>query len=102
MELQMALNAEYGTNLMVNGIADSKLLMATPTLNARIRSTKSKTVKALQNLLTYWGYKCLPDGDYYSATEKMTKSFQREKVGLANPDGEFTAQKRSWKVLLKL
>ncbi len=102
MELQKALNAEFGTNLPINGVADNRLLMATPSLSARIRSTKPKTVMALQNLLSHWGYPCKADGDYYNATEKMTKSFQRDKVGLANPDGEFTAQKRSWKVLLKL
>lgn len=102
MELQKALNTEFGVNLPVNGVADSRMLMATPTLSARIRSTKPNTVKAFQNMLTHWGYKCHPDGDFYNATEKMVKSFQREKVGLANPDGEFTAQKRSWKVLLKL
>ena len=102
MELQKALNTEYGASLPINGVADSRLLTATPSLSARIRSTKPKTVMALQNLLTHWGYPCKPDGDYYNATEKMAKSFQREKVGLANPDGEFTGQKRSWKVLLKL
>ena len=102
MELQKALNTESGAHLTVNGIADKELLMATPTLNARIRSTRPQSVKALQRMLTYWGYKCLVDGDFYNATEKMVKSFQKEKVGLANPDGEFTAQRRSWKVLLKL
>ncbi|MBO7465489.1 MAG: CHAP domain-containing protein [Bacteroidales bacterium] len=102
MDLQKALNAEFDANLQVNGIADSKLLAATPTLNARIRSTRPKSVKALQAFLTYWGYKCLVDGDFYTATEKMVKSFQRDIVKLANPDGEFTAQKKSWKLLLKL
>ena len=102
MDLQKALNAEFDANLQVNGIADSKLLAATPTLNARIRSTRPKSVKALQALLSYWGYKCLVDGDFYTATEKMVKSFQREIVKLSNPDGEFTAQKKSWKLLLKL
>ena len=71
-------------------------------MNARIRSTRPKSVKALQAFLTYWGYKCLVDGDFYTATEKMVKSFQRDIVKLANPDGEFTAQKKSWKLLLKL
>ena len=102
VDLQKALNAEYDANLTVSGIADESTLLATPTLNTRVRSTKPKTVTALQNLLTYWDYKCLPDGDFYTATEKMVKSFQREKVGLPNPDGEFTAQRNSWKVLLKL
>ena len=60
------------------------------------------TVKAFQKLLSYWGYKCYADGDFYTATEKMVKSFQAQKVGMARPDGEFTAQKSSWKVLLKL
>lgn len=100
--LQKALNSEYGANLPVNGIADNRLLMATPTLNARIRNTKPNSVRALQSLLTYWGYICMVDGDFYNATEKKTKAFQSEKVGIANPDGEFTAQKRSWKTLLKL
>ena len=103
MELQTALNAECAANLTVNGNADNKMLMAPPTLNARDGiNKKPKTVIALQKILTYWGYKCQPDGIYGSATEKMAKSFQREKAGYVNPDGEFTAQKKSWKVLLKL
>lgn len=101
-DLQKALNAEFDTNLPVNGLADKQLLLATPTLNARIRSTRPKTVKAFQALLSHWGYKCLVDGDFYSATEKMVKSFQKEVVKLTQPDGEFTAQKKSWKALLKL
>lgn len=101
-ELQKALNAEYDAQLVVDGIAGKKTFLATPTLSVRIRSTKPKTVKAFQALLSYWGYKCLVDGDFYTATEKMVKSFQRDIVKLANPDGEFTAQKKSWKMLLKL
>ena len=102
MELQKALNVEYGTDLQVNGIADKKMLDATPTLSARTRKDKPRTVIAVQNMLTYWGYSCQPDGDFYSCTEKMVKSFQKEKVGLANPDGELTGQMCSWKILLKL
>lgn len=101
-ELQKALNAEYDAQLTVDGEAGKKTLQATPTLSARIRSSKPKTVKAFQNLLSYWGYKCLADGDFYTATEKMVKSFQTDKVGMSKPDGEFTAQKNCWKVLLKL
>ena len=101
-DLQKALNAEFDANLPANGVADKSLLLSTPTLNARIRSTRPKTVKAFQALLSHWGYKCLVDGDFYSATEKMVKSFQKEQAGLANPDGEFTAKKKGWKVLLKL
>lgn len=101
-ELQKALNVEYNAQLVVDGEAGKKTLQATPTLSARIRNTKPKTVKAFQNLLSYWGYKCLADGDFYTATEKMVKSFQMDKVGMARPDGEFTAQKNCWKVLLKI
>lgn len=101
-KLQKALNAEYDAQLEVNGVACSKTLSVTPTLNVSIRSTKPQTVKALQHLLSYWGYKCWADGDFYTATEKMVKSFQKDKVGLAKPDGELTAQKKSWKVLLNL
>ena len=101
-ELQKALNAEYDARLTVDGEAGMKTLQATPTLSVRIRNTKPKTVKAFQNLLSYWGYKCLADGDFYTATEKMVKSFQQEKVGVSKPDGEFTAQKNSWKKLLNI
>lgn len=102
MKLQKALNAEYDAQLKVDGIAGRNTLKATPTLNVRIRSTKPQTVKALQLLLSYWDYKCKADGDFYTATEKMVKSFQKDKVGMPNPDGEFTAQKKCWKVLLNL
>ena len=102
VNLQKALNAEYDAQLVVDGIAGRKTLNATPTLNVSIRSTRPKTVKAFQSLLTYWGYKCLVDGDFYTATEKKAKSFQEEIVGIAKPDGEFTAKKKSWKALLNL
>lgn len=100
--LQKALNAEYDANLVVDGEAGEQTLLATPDLNARTRDKKPKTVTAVQNLLSYWGYKCLADGDYYNATEKQVRLFQSEKVGLANPDGEFWAQKKTWKVLLDM
>ena len=100
--LQKALNAEFDAGLVADGKAGELTLQATPTLSVRTRNSKPQTVKALQALLSYWGYKCLEDGDFYNATEKMAKSFQKEKVNIANPDGEFTAQKKSWKVLLKL
>ena len=100
--LQKALNAEYDANLVVDGEAGEQTLLATPDLNARTRDKKPKTVTAVQNLLSYWGYKCLADGDYYNATEKQVRLFQSEKVGLANPDGEFWAQKKTWKVLLEI
>lgn len=102
MELQSALNSEYGANLVVDGVPGKKTLAATPTLDVRLRGTRPKTVKALQKLLTYWGYSCLPDGDFYNATEKQVKLFQTEKVGTKKADGIFTAQKTSWKVLLKM
>ena len=102
IELQKALNAEYDANLKVNGVVDDKLILVTPTLNARIRSTRPKTVTAFQNLLSYWGYACLADGDFYSATEKMVKAFQSEKLSPALADGEFTARNNSWRTLLKM
>lgn len=100
--LQTALNSEYKAGLVVDGIPGSKTFGATPTLNKKTRAKKSKTVKALQSLLTYYGYKCDVDGDFYTATEKMVKSFQREVVGQKNPDGEVTARNATWKKLLKL
>ncbi|RKI44363.1 peptidoglycan-binding protein [bacterium D16-51] len=100
--LQTALNSEYKAGLVVDGVPGSKTFGATPTLNKKTRAKKPKTVKALQSLLTYYGYKCDVDGDFYTATEKMVKSFQREVVGQKNPDGEVTAKNATWKKLLKL
>ena len=102
MELQRALNAEYGKKLAVDGIPGPKTLAATPTLNKKTRGKKPQTVKALQNFLSYYGYKTAADGDFYVATEKMVKNFQKSNVGYKNPDGEFTAKGLSWKRLLKL
>jgi hypothetical protein len=99
-DLQKALNAEFDAGLVVDGIAGKKTLAATPNLSIRTRSTKPNTVMALQGLLTYWDYKCVINGDYDFEVEKQVKNFQREKVKLINTDGEFWAQKRSWKVLL--
>ncbi len=100
--LQKALNSEYKAGLVVDGVPGSKTFGATPTLNKKTRAKKPKTVKALQSLLSYHGYKCDVDGDFYTATEKMVKSFQREVVGQKNPDGEVTAKNATWKKLLKL
>lgn len=100
--MQTALNSEYKAGLVVDGIPGSKTFGATPTLNKKTRAKKPKTVKALQSLLTYYGYKCDMDGDFYTATEKMVKSFQKEVVGHKNPDGEVTAKNATWKNLLKL
>ena len=102
VDLQKALNAEYDAGLIVDGIAGMRTLEATPILSVRTRDKKPKTVKALQSLLSYWGYKCLVDGDFYNATEKQVRLFQSEKVGVANPDGELWARKKTWKVLLNL
>ena len=101
-KLQTALNKEYKAGLVIDGIPGSKTLAATPTLNRKTRAKKPKTVKALQRLLTHYGYKCSIDGDFYTATEKMVKSFQKEVVGQKNPDGEVTAKNATWKKLLKL
>ena len=101
-ELQRAINAEYRKNLTVDGIPGPKTLAATPTLNKKTRTKKPQTVRALQNFLTYYGYKTAADGDFYTATEKMVKAFQRDKCGYKYPDGEFTAKGLSWKKLLKL
>lgn len=100
--LQKALNSEYKAGLEVDGIPGNKTFGATPTLNKKTRAKKPKTVKALQSLLSYHGYKCDVDGDFYTATEKMVKSFQREIVGQKKPDGEVTAKNATWKKLLKL
>lgn len=100
--LQKALNSEYKAGLAVDGIPGSKTFGATPTLNKKTRAKKPKTVKALQSLLSYHGYKCDVDGDFYTATEKMVKSFQREIAGQKKPDGEVTAKNATWKKLLRL
>ena len=100
-DLQKALNAEYNAGLKVDGIAGPKTLAATPNLSVSIRNTKPNTVKVLQGLLTYWGYKCVINGDFDFEVEKQVRNFQKEKVKLNHPDGELWAQKKSWKVLLK-
>lgn len=100
--LQTALNNEYKAALTVDGIPGNKTFGATPTLNKKTRAKKPKTVKALQKLLTYHGYKCKEDGDFYIETERMVKSFQKEAVKQKKPDGEVTAKKATWKKLLKL
>lgn len=101
-ELQTALNKEYNAKLVVDGIPGPKTLSKTPTLNKKIRAKKPKTVKALQKLLSYHGYETNADGDFYTATEKMVKNFQKEKLGYKKPDGEATKKGKTWKKLLKL
>jgi len=93
-DLQKALNAEFDAGLVVDGIVGKKTLAATPNLSISTRSTKPNTVMALQGLLTYWGYKCVINGDYDFEVEKQVKNFQKEKVRLINADGKFWAQKK--------
>lgn len=101
-KLQNALNAEYKVGISAGGVPGIKTLNATPTLNKKIRKKKPKTVKALQRLLKYYGYKCEVDGDFYVSTEKMVKNYQKEIVGQKNPDGEVTAKNVTWRKLLNL
>ena len=101
-ELQTALNKEYNAKLVVDKKPGPKTLSKTPTLNKKTRAKKPKTVKAYQKLLTYHGYGTEDDGDFYTATEKATKNFQKEKLGYKKPDGEATKKGKTWKKLLKL
>lgn len=103
--LQTALNKEYKAGLVVDGVPGPKTLAATPTLNIKTGSKKPMTVKALQQLLQYFGYACGSagvDGWYGNDTKSAVVNFQKKKVGLTKPDGEVTAQMKTWKKLLKL
>ncbi len=100
--LQTALNCEYKAGLVVDGVPGSKTFGATPTLNKKTRAKKPKTVKALQKLLTYHGYKCEADGDFYTETEKVVKTYQKKVVKQKKLDGEVTAKSATWEKLLKL
>lgn len=103
MNLQQALNKEYKAKLTVDGLAGTKTLAVTPTLNKAISKNRPLTTEAVQSLLNYHGYNCgIADGIWGSKTDTATKNFQKKKVGLKKADGVFTAKAKSWKKLLNL
>ncbi|SHO53715.1 N-acetylmuramoyl-L-alanine amidase [Anaerocolumna xylanovorans] len=84
------------------GIADEQTLKKTPTVK---RGDNSEVVKLIQEKLKEIGFNPNGvDGDYanepYHGMYNAVINFQKFKVGLLNPDGEFTSGKNSWKVLL--
>ena len=100
--IQMAFNF---TGNDVDGIAGIKTLNATPTIQ---RGTVNvDVIKLIQEKLKALGYiKFEPNGKYgnepYKAMWDSVLKYQKEVVGLKNPDGEFTAKGASWKALLDM
>lgn len=89
---QKAIDAE------VDGKAGNETLSKTPTIQL---GTKGIRTKLLQEKLTALGYDTKgTDGEAGDNTIAAMKKFQKEVVGLKNPDGKFTAKDISWKVFL--
>lgn len=84
----------------VDGKPGNETLSKTPTVKL---GTIGERTKLVQEKLTALGYNTNGiDGKCGSGTVEAMKKFQKEKVGMKNPDGEFTAQGTSWKKLLEL
>jgi hypothetical protein len=82
----------------VDGKAGNETLSKTPTIQL---GTKGIRTKLLQEKLTALGYDTKgTDGEAGDNTIAAMKKFQKEVVGLKNPDGKFTAKDISWKVFL--
>jgi hypothetical protein len=89
---QKAIDAE------VDGKTGNETLSKTPTIQL---GTKGTRTKLLQEKLTALGYDTKgTDGEAGDNTIAAMKKFQKEVVGLKNPDGKFTAKDMSWKVFL--
>lgn len=103
--LQSGLNTDLGAGLVVDGFQGPKTFGACPTLNATIRKKYPNVVRAYQMLLIAAGYSVGnsgADGDFYIGTKEGTKEYQKNVVGMKNPDGEATKKKKTWSHLLRL
>lgn len=100
---QFVKDVQKAIGAAVDGIAGNETIGKTPTISA----TKNRThavVKAVQKQLYALGYTEVGKADGI-AGEKFTaavKRFQKEVVGMKKPDGEITAQKATWRKLLKM
>ena len=93
-EVQSAIGAT------VDGIAGINTLNKTVTVSTKINKNH-KVVLPLQKYLNSIGYNCgTPDGDAGSKFDTAVKLWQKNTLGLSNPDGEFTAKGNSWKKIL--
>lgn len=104
MELQSALNQEYGftQKLAIDGVPGPKTLSATPNFSKAESKNKPLTTAAVQALLNYHGCNCgTVDGIWGVKTDQAVYKFQKEKCGLT-PDYIFNTGKKSWKKLLNM
>ena len=93
-ELQSAIGAK------ADGIAGKETLSKTPTIS-KSKNNRHPAVKPVQSCLNATGYPCgACDGIAGAKFDAAVKAFQTSNGCIA--DGELTAQKNSWKKLLKL
>ena len=86
----------------VDGVAGNETLSKTVTVSKYINN-KHKVVTPLQKYLNSLGYNCgTPDGVAGTMFDNAVKRFQREKLGMGNPDGELTKGGNTWKKILGL
>lgn len=103
--LQNGLNTDLGAGLVIDGLQGPKTFGACPTLNDTIRKKYPNVVRAYQQLVIAAGYSvgnAGADGDFYTGTKNGTKEYQKNVVGMRNPDGEATRKKKTWSHLLRL
>lgn len=86
----------------VDGIAGSETLSKTVTVS-RTKNSRHAVVKPLQKYLSAQGYPCgAADGIAGAKFDAALKSYQKNVVGMKNPDGEATMSGNTWKCLLGL
>ncbi len=100
---QFVKDVQKAIGAAVDGLAGNETIGKTVTLSA----TKNRThaaVKPVQKMLYALGYTEVGKADGIAGAKftAAVKRYQREVVGMKNPDGEITAQKKTWRKLLKM
>lgn len=102
MQLQSALNREFHAELHVDGIVGIETFNALPTFNKVVSKTAPFTTAAVQALVNWHGCDCGDsDGIWGTMTTNGIETFQKKICGLTKSavDCEFTAGKKSWRML---
>lgn len=93
-EVQAAIGAK------VDGVAGSETLSKTVTVSKK-KNNRHPVIKPIQKYLNSIGFNVgVADGIAGSKFDKSIRLYQKDIVGMKNPDGEITKQKKTWCCLL--
>ena len=97
---QFISDIQLAIGVTVDGIAGTNTLNKTVTVSNKINKTH-KVILPIQKYLNSIGYDCgATDGYAGNKFDASVRLWQKNILGLNNPDGEFTAKGNSWKKIL--